>query len=559
MATLVQFLAAGVNGAASGTATFLLRGTASSAASVLYNDFEGTTQPGTNIIALDANGAAEVYCDAYVDVVLKSSAGSTHRTVTVGNSAPTVEVQSTSFTGTDYDGSPSNTIGEPITLKAILDKWITSAGASNWQILFNGVATNIQTALAGLAGIFINVKDPTYGAAGDGVTNDTTAILAAMTAASAAGGGIVFFPPGTYQVTTMSPSVRNVVLMGCGHTASIIRGTSATVTLLKFTDHTAASIKRITGLGFTSTTSYQALIDVEQNQTLNIDNCKFTCTNASAAAIRRADVDGATNVSISECLFEGIAGTSAVQNLSDEGESLFTITACRFVVNAGFTGAIIAGPNFCVSECEFNAAAVTSGIYHHIDAESTETSGRYLGTFTGNTFIDGGSAGFAFDLTNVGTNSVFTEDANVFVGFTAPTAFSDPGHIYDYSNGGAYDVTSLIHLGSRRGKQLNFTNSTDTSVGPFECFLIADTIVVDHTNPANVAFFDQPAEKPLGLTWNMVILNNSGGTRTIQFNGGGTGKIETIASVIDGSMAFGSLFTFLEVAGTVRSAIVAAN
>ena len=194
MATLVQFLASGVNGAASGSATFFLRGTASSAQSVMYNEFEGLTQPATNVVTLDSNGAAEVYVDAYVDVELKNSSGTTLRTVTVGNSAPLVEVQSTSFTGTDYDGDPANTIGEPITLKAILDKWITSAGASNWQVLSGGVATNLQTALASVAGIFVNVKDPAYGATGDGVTDDTTAILAAH---SAAAGGIVFFPAGT--------------------------------------------------------------------------------------------------------------------------------------------------------------------------------------------------------------------------------------------------------------------------------------------------------------------------------------------------------------------------
>jgi hypothetical protein len=41
-----------------------------------------------------------------------------------------------------------------------------------------------------------SVKD--YGALGDGVRDDTTAIQAAITAAAAAGGGVVYFPTGTY-------------------------------------------------------------------------------------------------------------------------------------------------------------------------------------------------------------------------------------------------------------------------------------------------------------------------------------------------------------------------
>src|SRR5262249_33078734 len=46
----------------------------------------------------------------------------------------------------------------------------------------------------------INVKSPRYGAVGDGVTNDTSAILAALAAATA--GSTIYFPPGTYIVNS---------------------------------------------------------------------------------------------------------------------------------------------------------------------------------------------------------------------------------------------------------------------------------------------------------------------------------------------------------------------
>src|SRR4051812_30364324 len=38
-----------------------------------------------------------------------------------------------------------------------------------------------------------------HGALGDGATNDTPAINAAIDACNAAGGGTVYFPPGTYM------------------------------------------------------------------------------------------------------------------------------------------------------------------------------------------------------------------------------------------------------------------------------------------------------------------------------------------------------------------------
>lgn len=67
----------------------------------------------------------------------------------------------------------------------------------------------------------INVKDPAYGAVGDGVTDDTAAINAAISAAGTAGGGIVFFPPGTY-LSSGVPMRSYVTLGGCGD-ASVIK------------------------------------------------------------------------------------------------------------------------------------------------------------------------------------------------------------------------------------------------------------------------------------------------------------------------------------------------
>jgi hypothetical protein len=66
-----------------------------------------------------------------------------------------------------------------------------------------------------------NVK--TFGAKGDGVTDDTTAIQAAIDATIVAGGGVVFFPLGVYKTTAglRCPS-GNVVFRGTGQ-GSIIK------------------------------------------------------------------------------------------------------------------------------------------------------------------------------------------------------------------------------------------------------------------------------------------------------------------------------------------------
>jgi Pectate lyase superfamily protein len=48
----------------------------------------------------------------------------------------------------------------------------------------------------------VNVKDPAYGAVGNGVASDMTALRNAVSAATAAGGGTVDLPPGTYKVAS---------------------------------------------------------------------------------------------------------------------------------------------------------------------------------------------------------------------------------------------------------------------------------------------------------------------------------------------------------------------
>ena len=72
-----------------------------------------------------------------------------------------------------------------------------------------------------------NVK--TYGAVGDGVTNDTAAFNAALTSLATAGGGRCLVPKGTYLISaTTNPAITshvssNVHLVGEGREVSILK------------------------------------------------------------------------------------------------------------------------------------------------------------------------------------------------------------------------------------------------------------------------------------------------------------------------------------------------
>lgn len=70
-----------------------------------------------------------------------------------------------------------------------------------------------------VAGYVCNVAE--FGAVGDGVTEDTDAIQAALDAASDAGGGVVYMPPGTYSVDTLYIN-DDVSLVGSGMGVTIL-------------------------------------------------------------------------------------------------------------------------------------------------------------------------------------------------------------------------------------------------------------------------------------------------------------------------------------------------
>lgn len=127
-----------------------------------------------------------------------------------------------------------------VTLDALGTSYsIPSAGQTNYvndlSLYLRDLATAVNDAGSGGGGggtspVF-NVK--TYGATGNGSTNDTTAILSAMAALALNGvsGGTLYFPAGTYVTSQtlqfgVSTTQRNVYIVGDG-ASSIIKPTGA--------------------------------------------------------------------------------------------------------------------------------------------------------------------------------------------------------------------------------------------------------------------------------------------------------------------------------------------
>jgi hypothetical protein len=96
----------------------------------------------------------------------------------------------------------------------------------------SGHITHSNQAYSKLNGAWVDVKAD-FGAAGNGSTNDATAINNAVTAAAALGvngGATVYFPPGDYNVgSAITVSSSNVRLLGAGRNATRITRTADTV------------------------------------------------------------------------------------------------------------------------------------------------------------------------------------------------------------------------------------------------------------------------------------------------------------------------------------------
>lgn len=90
---------------------------------------------------------------------------------------------------------------------------VTSADLIQYQPAGTGaIATTVQAKLRES----VSVKD--FGAKGDGVTDDTAAIQAALDS----GASLVFFPLGTYKITTVLTARQKTVLYGAGKGKSVI-------------------------------------------------------------------------------------------------------------------------------------------------------------------------------------------------------------------------------------------------------------------------------------------------------------------------------------------------
>lgn len=328
---------------ASGKARFYQPGTL--VAQTVYSDDVCTT-PISPPLTLNAGGQGTVYTLEPVRMIVKDSTETTtyYDSIVNLNRHDAVYVTHASWNS-----------GTEQTLENLLTTLGTSLGA-NGKYLPTGTATARNYADV-LTELVVSVK--TFGAVGDGTTDDTTAIQNTVNYVESLGGGWAYFPKGTFKITSaITIDTVGVKVCGAGRGIAIIKNFGTTTNALTVTLSGAADAKII------------------------IRDVSITCnTTSTAKAIESTNGDRVAVYNVATALHQKGIDTSAVsgciikdcvvESTDDNGNAV------------GITG----GPRGRIIDCEVISA--TDNGFGIIVGNDGTSSGGYVSNFATGILLNG--------------------------------------------------------------------------------------------------------------------------------------------------------------------------
>lgn len=400
--------------------------------------------------------------------------------------------------------------------------WADPADAANASLLTTGTVADARLPVTAQAAtlsatyasknIFVNVKD--FGATGDGATDDTAAIQAAVTASTwPATRATIYFPPGNYLLTTAisidaggATSTPNLDIVGWGARLTTV---TAGISMLNITN-SAVSLTRVRVQGFqffvnaASTGirlnnaefciidkvdflgSYGLAIKIEGTSTyntisactfsnlarglhiagnaqyLNVTGCHFgEQTAGSPLNWIQSDVVQVPNVSIADCTFHGEGNTLPAVNIV-QGIG-WTITGCKFAYCSSVAlliGADGTSYGHMVTGCVFQSNGaddikVNGGRLNSIIGcfFGTKKSGTAVSTYCAVTILNtyGGAAGS--DNTIAGCTSIATGTA-LLASFSAAAACANVNFIGNHYSIATVNTNTSAAIFGRDGIQI---------------------------------------------------------------------------------------------------------
>lgn len=326
---------------------------------------------------------------------------------------------------------------------------VASSGSSLVGHIASGtgaVATTTQAKLRER----ISVKD--FGATGDGVTNDTAAIQAAITAAGA--GKALYFPAGTYILTATLNALSNQSFEGDGPNNTILRRDTdygdtiafaaagacsirnmwfrhsnlpdpADVTLANKVTSASAHVRLTGGQGVVIEDCWfwrmPVQVEIADGSLIKINRCHmqgvwdtaYVAMQEGRASVRIGNVAYSQLISITTCYFGGSASVArnVTYTSSDSGASIYSIAEDRGNL---YGIEVIRCEDLLIDGCYFGGNAETS-LQVNPAASAVSLNHRILGNF----FDGAGTNGAQIKYTTQ-SNGTYSTDVsianNVFVG-----------------------------------------------------------------------------------------------------------------------------------------------
>jgi hypothetical protein len=283
-----------------------------------------------------------------------------------------------------------------------------------------------------LADTVVSVKD--FGAGGDGVTDDTAAVQAAIDSREAANGGVLVFPVGTYRISsTLTINASNLLLQGEGGDRSHgvgTQGASASTklvwvgaaggTVVQFASLEGASAQKQSGggiVGFFIECAGSAAIGIRLvSWDLGVFQ-NIAIINPTTAAI---------DINVAETLGEA----------RDSQNNKFSQISVRCVEGAAATA--------CVLRVDGDATANTSlNVFEQIDGTFLNGTAFLLKNSDNNLFLRcrafraGGGTGASIEFQGSNISAAYTARTNIFLHFTSnatPIARGTTSYTYASTN-----------------------------------------------------------------------------------------------------------------------------
>lgn len=409
----------------------------------------------------------------------------------------------------------------------------------------------------------VSVKD--FGAVGDGVTDDSTAIQAALDAVHAAGGGQLFFPAGTYTINSNLTVGDNTHIIGAARWAT--RLYLGNTNLIHFSgDYSKIEYCEI----FKDQSNGNYLVagvlnnsDPAQGRFTWVNACKFDC-NSMPSFVNHAQIGNYKSFDIK------------VTNCSFQAPHLAFITKYFSSQRVTFTDNIVSlkvGDNTSAElvkiEAVYEAFINNNTFYSEGTTASsnllsllTLESGSYQTIVSNNKFVNDYGYGIRVENADSPTfpareciieNNTFESDITnaycIFSGNTATTKLSVNNNSFFgkttlYADKSSYDSNFFYGVGDTsntgvilRGDDISFKNNTVTGFQYGLQLASTSTALMDNLNISNNYFIGQDNDavqlkylnEYSSFTNNTVIHETSNGNAAIYcFGGGEAGDADTL-------------------------------